>query len=109
MRTMSVANGLWKKRSQIAGACRHSRTVTVLLWRQAPAICERFFHKPFATDIVRIVSLSLPALAIGRVATAAGQGYGVMRYSAWLGIVRRALRLITLLPFIAVGLDAKTL
>jgi O-antigen/teichoic acid export membrane protein len=86
-----------------------STALTVLLWWQAPAICEQFFHKPFATDIVRIVILSLPALAIGRVATAAGQGYGVMRYSAWLGIVRRVLRLLSLLPFIAVGLDARTL
>lgn len=86
-----------------------STALTVLLWWQAPAICERFFHKPFATDVVRIVSLSLPALAIGRVAAAAGQGYGVMKYSAWLGIVRRILRLLSLLPFVAMGLDARAL
>jgi O-antigen/teichoic acid export membrane protein len=93
----------------LAIATLTSVALTIVLWWQAPAICDRFFHKPFATDVVRIVSLSLPALAIGRVATAAGQGYGVMRYSAWLGIVRRVLRLITLLPFIAAGLNARTL
>jgi O-antigen/teichoic acid export membrane protein len=86
-----------------------STILTVVLWWQAPTICEQFLHKPLATDIVRIVSLSLPALAIGRAATAAGQGYGVMRYSAWLGIVRRVLRVLSLIPFIVVGLDARTL
>jgi O-antigen/teichoic acid export membrane protein len=80
-----------------------------LLWWKAPMICDRFFHKPLATDVVRIVILSLPATAIGRIATAAGQGYGVMRYSAWLGIIRRVVRVLTLLPFIAVGLQARTL
>jgi O-antigen/teichoic acid export membrane protein len=86
-----------------------STALTALLWWLAPAICERFFHKPFATDVVRILTFSLPALAIARVATAAGQGYGVMSYSAWLGIIRRILRVVTLIPFLAIGLDATTL
>jgi O-antigen/teichoic acid export membrane protein len=86
-----------------------STALMVLLWWKAPAICEGFFHKPFATDVVRIVTLSLPAIAVCRVAAAAGQGYGVMRYSAWLGIIRRVSRVLALLPFIAFGLTARTL
>jgi O-antigen/teichoic acid export membrane protein len=86
-----------------------SSVLTVALWLSAPWICERFFHKPFATDVVQIVALSLPALTLARVASAASQGFGLMRYSAWVGIVRRPLRLLALLPFLAVGLDARTL
>jgi O-antigen/teichoic acid export membrane protein len=86
-----------------------SAALTVALWWAAPWICDRFFHKPYATDVVQIVSLSLPALTLARVATAASQGFGMMRYSAWAGIVRRPLRLLALLPFLAVGLDAHTL
>jgi O-antigen/teichoic acid export membrane protein len=86
-----------------------SGVLTIVLWWTAPWICNHFFHKAFATDIVQIVSLSLPALAIGRVAAAASQGFGVMRYSAWAGIVRRPLRLLALLPFLAIGLSAHSL
>jgi O-antigen/teichoic acid export membrane protein len=86
-----------------------SIALTVVLWWQAPEISDWFFRKPEATEIVRLVSLSLPALALGRVATAAIQGYGLMKYPAWLGIVRRGLRLAALLPLVAVGLEARGL
>ena len=86
-----------------------SGALTIVLWLTAPWICDHFFHKGFATHVVQIVSLSLPALALGRVASAATQGFGVMRYSAWTGIIRRPLRLLALLPLLAVGLNARTL
>ena len=86
-----------------------SVALTVLLWWLAPTISIRFFGKPEATEILRIVSVSLPALAVGRVVMAAIQGYGVMKYPAWLGILRRVLRFAALLPLVAIGLEARGL
>jgi O-antigen/teichoic acid export membrane protein len=79
------------------------------IWLLAPWIAESFFGKPDAVVILRIVSLSLPAQALARATMAAVQGLGVMRYSAWLGILRRVVEFAAVLPLIAVGLEASAL
>jgi O-antigen/teichoic acid export membrane protein len=86
-----------------------SLALTAVLWWKAPEISDRFFRKPEATQILRLVSLSLPALAVSRVTLAAIQGYGVMTYPAWLGIARRVLRLAAVLPLVAIGLETRAL
>jgi O-antigen/teichoic acid export membrane protein len=83
--------------------------LTVAIWLLAPWIADSFFGKPDAASILRIVSLSLPAQALARATIAAMQGLGVMRYSAWLGILRRAVELGAVLPLVAVGLEASAL
>ena len=93
----------------LAVVCLISIALTAAIWVLAPTISDHFFHKPGSTDILRIVALSLPAMALGRAVMAAVQGYGVMRYSAWLGIVRRVIQIAALIPLIVVGLDARTL
>ena len=82
---------------------------TIAIWLLAPWIGVHFFQKPTSVPILRIVSLSLPALALGRATMAAVQGFGVMEYSAWLGIVRRLIQFAAVLPLVALGLDARGL
>jgi O-antigen/teichoic acid export membrane protein len=86
-----------------------STALTVAIWVVAPWIADNFFHKPDATEILRIVALSLPALALTRATMAASQGFGVMGYSAWLGILRRLIQFATFLPLVAIGLESRAL
>jgi O-antigen/teichoic acid export membrane protein len=89
--------------------CFTSLILTGVIWFLAPRIGEGFFHKPASTEILRIISLSLPALALGRTTMAAVQGFGVMGYPAWLGILRRVSLFAAVLPLIALGLEARAL
>jgi O-antigen/teichoic acid export membrane protein len=93
----------------LAVVCLTSVALTVVIWILAPRIGQEFFHKPASTPILRIVSLSLPALALGRATLAAMQGFGIMGYPAWLGILRRIFEFAAVLPLIAVGLEARAL
>jgi O-antigen/teichoic acid export membrane protein len=86
-----------------------SGALTAVLWWKAPWLADRFFQKPAATEIIRLVSLSLPPLVLSRVVMAAVQGYGIMEYSAWLGIIRRLVDLASVVPLLALGLGAKGL
>jgi O-antigen/teichoic acid export membrane protein len=80
-----------------------------LLYWQAPWLCESFFHKPLATDLVRIVALSLPALGLTRVAVGGLQGLGVMRYSALVTPVQVAANIALAAPVLLLGYGAKGL
>jgi O-antigen/teichoic acid export membrane protein len=80
-----------------------STVVAAVIWWHAPWIAGTFFEKPEATDVLRIVSVSLPALATGRVLVSAIRGFGVMTYAAWLGILSRVLDIATALPLLALG------
>jgi O-antigen/teichoic acid export membrane protein len=80
-----------------------SVAMTTAIWWQAPSLTEGFFHKPEATELVRLVALSLPGVALGRVTTAALRGFGMMAYSAWLGVVGRTLDAAMALSLLAVG------
>jgi O-antigen/teichoic acid export membrane protein len=86
-----------------------SVALTILIWWQAPFIGERFFHKSNATEIIRLMSLALPALALSRATMSAVQGFGVMIYSAWLGVLRRLFRFAAVVPLVALGLGARGL
>src|SRR5262249_42905908 len=83
--------------------------LAVAIWWKAPWLAGHVFHKPAATHLLRIVSISLPALALGRVLVAAIQGFGVMTYSSWLGPLRAVMNLGVALPLLAVGLDVRSL
>jgi O-antigen/teichoic acid export membrane protein len=79
-----------------------------LVW-QAPLLTTHFFHKPDAVHLVRIVSFSLPALAIARVLVGCLQGLGIMGYSAQLNPVRGLVNILTAVPLLAVGLGVQGL
>jgi len=83
--------------------------LAALLYWQAPWLTESFFHKPAATDLVRIVALSLPALALTRVVIAGLQGLGVMRYSALVNPVRVGTNIVAAVPVLLLGHGAKGL
>ena len=80
-----------------------STAVAAVIWWYAPWIAGTVFGKPEATELLRIVSVSLPGLATGRVLVSAIRGFGVMTYAAWLGILNRALDFVTALPILALG------
>jgi O-antigen/teichoic acid export membrane protein len=86
-----------------------SVSLTATLWLASPWLSEHYFHKPDAAALIRISALSLPGLALGRVLVAGVQGFGVMRYSAWLGVLRAIVNLAVALPLLAVGLGARGL
>ena len=65
-----------------------SISVTAALWWVAPELADRFFHKPEATELLQIMSLSIPGIALTRVTIGAIQGFGMMAYTAWLGPIR---------------------
>jgi len=83
--------------------------LTVAIWLVAPWLSDHYFHKPEAAALIQISALSLPGLALGRVLVAGVQGFGVMRYSAWLGVLRTIVNLAVALPLLAVGLGARGL
>jgi O-antigen/teichoic acid export membrane protein len=86
-----------------------SGALAALLYWQAPWLTESFFHKPAASDLVRIVALSLPALALTRVVIGGLQGLGVMRYSALVNPVRGGLNIALAVPVLLTGHGAKGL
>jgi O-antigen/teichoic acid export membrane protein len=86
-----------------------SGALAALLYWQASWLTESFFHKPAATELVRIVVLSLPALALTRVVIGGLQGLGVMRYSALVNPVRGGLNLALAAPVLLLGHGAKGL
>ena len=90
----------------------------LVLW-QSVWISEIFFQRPNAhhavvnhdphevANLLQIVMLGLPALAIGRVAMVAIQGFGVISYSAFLGVLRNSLNLVGALPLLAIGMGVE--
>jgi len=86
-----------------------SGALAALLYWQAPWLTESFFHKPAASDLVRIVALSLPALALTRVVIGGLQGLGVMRYSALVNPVRGGLNIALAVPVLVAGHGTKGL
>ena len=77
------------------------------LWWAAPALADRFFHKPEAAELVRILSLSLPGIALTRVTIGAIQGFGMMSRTAWLGPIRAGSNLALAGLFLALGLGVQ--
>jgi len=86
-----------------------SGALAALLYWQAPWLSESFFHKPAATDLVRLAALALPALALTRVVIGGLQGLGVMRYSALVNPVRVGSNIAVAVPVLALGYGAKGL
>jgi len=80
----------------------------VLAW-QAPALTAHVFHKPQAAHLLRIVSISLPALALVRVLAGALQGLGIMGHAARLNPLRGLVNVLTAAPLLAVGLGVRGL
>ncbi|HEV2590711.1 MAG TPA: oligosaccharide flippase family protein, partial [Gaiellaceae bacterium] len=77
------------------GACQAALVVAsisstvcaVAIYWKAPWLAG-LLHKQNAEPLLRISALGLPGLAIGRVALAATQGFGVMSYAAGFGALR---------------------
>jgi len=88
----------------LALATAAAGVLTALLAWQAPWLALHAFHKPQAEHLIRIVSLSLPALAIARVLVGGLQGLGLMAYAAWLNPARGLLNIAIAAPVLAVGL-----
>ncbi len=86
-----------------------SSVAAALLYWQAPWLTESFFHKPRATELVQIVALSLPALALTRVVVGGLQGLGVMRYSALVNPIRVGANIVLAAPVLVLGYGAKGL
>ena len=86
-----------------------SGALAALLYWQAPWLSESFFHKPAATDLIRIVALALPALALTRVVIGGLQGLGVMRYSALVNPIRVGTNIAVAVPVLLLGYGAKGL
>jgi O-antigen/teichoic acid export membrane protein len=86
-----------------------SLVLTVALVWTAPWLADQFFGKPGATQLIRIVSLSLPGLVLARVVIAGLQGLGVMTYSAWLNPIRVFVNILSAVPLLALGLGARGL
>jgi len=86
-----------------------SSVFALVLYWQAPWVAGSFFHKPLATELVRIVAFSLPALALTRVVIGSLQGLGVMRYSALVNPIRVAANIAVALPVLLLGYGAKGL
>ena len=96
-----------------------SAAIAVVLAWQAPWLASHLFHGGGAAgseagrgevaSLLRLVAASLPGLALARVAIGAIQGFGVMRYGAWLGSLRVVLNLATALPLLALGFGVRGL
>ena len=86
-----------------------SGALAALLYWQAPWLAESFFHKPAATDLVRLVAFALPALALTRVVIGGLQGLGVMRYSALVNPIRVGSNIAVAVPVLLLGHGAKGL
>lgn len=80
-----------------------SAVVTLVLYWKAPWLTHSFFRKPSATHIVRLIVLSLPALALTRVAIGGLQGLGVMRYAALLNPARVGINIAVAAPVLLLG------
>jgi O-antigen/teichoic acid export membrane protein len=86
-----------------------SGALTLLLYWKAPWLTGSFFHKHAATTLVRLVALSLPALALTRVVVGGLQGLGRMRYSALVNPLRVAANIAVALPVLLLGHGARGL
>ncbi|HEY7018685.1 MAG TPA: flippase [Gaiellaceae bacterium] len=86
-----------------------STVLAFLLFWQAHWVTESFFHKPAATELVRIVAFSLPALCLTRVVIGGLQGIGVMGYSALVTPIRVAANVAVALPVLLAGYGARGL
>jgi len=86
-----------------------SGALGALLYWQAPWLSESFFQKPAAIDLIRIVALALPALALTRVVIGGLQGLGVMRYSALVNPIRVGTNIAVAVPVLLLGHGAKGL
>ncbi len=65
-----------------------SVALAAFVWWTAPALADNFFQKPEAAELLRILSLSIPGIALTRVTIGAIQGFGMMSHAAWLGPIR---------------------
>jgi O-antigen/teichoic acid export membrane protein len=90
----------------LAVAVAASAAITLVLFVWAPSLADSFFHKPHASPLIRIVALSLPALALTRVVVGAIQGLGLMRYSAFVNPVRVVAQLVVAAPVLLLGYGA---
>jgi len=86
-----------------------SAALTLLIYWQAPWLAGTFFRKPGGTHLIRLVALSLPALALTRVAIGGLQGLGVMRYAAVLNPIRVALNIVVAAPLLLLGYSVNAL
>ena len=86
-----------------------SAALTLLIYWQAPWLAGTFFRKPGGTHLIRLVALSLPALALTRVAIGGLQGLGVMRYAAVLNPIRVALNILVAAPLLLLGYSVNAL
>ncbi len=86
-----------------------SGALAALLYWQAPWLSESFFHKPAATDLVRLAALALPALALTRVVIGGLQGLGLMRYSALVNPIQVGTNIAVAVPVLVLGYGAKGL
>ena len=78
----------------------------MLAW-QAPWLAAHAFHKPQAAELIRLVSLALPALALTRVAVGTLQGLGLMGYAAWVNPLRVLATVLVTVPLLALGFGAR--
>ena len=84
-----------------------SALLTVVLFWQAPWLAAHAFHKPGAAELMRLVSLALPALALTRVVIGALQGLGLMGYAAWVNPLRVLATVLATVPLLALGFGAR--
>ncbi|HVN60078.1 MAG TPA: flippase [Gaiellaceae bacterium] len=84
-----------------------SALLTAVLFWQAPWLAADAFHKPQAAELIRLVSLALPALALTRVAIGALQGLGLMGYAAWVNPLRVLGTVLSTVPLLVLGLGAR--
>ena len=78
----------------------------ILIW-QAPWLATHGFRKPQGAELIRIVSLALPALAMTRVVIGSLQGLGLMRYAAWINPLRVLGTVLVTVPLLALGFGAR--
>ncbi|MGZ4256604.1 MAG: flippase [Gaiellaceae bacterium] len=83
-----------------------STAIALLLWWKAPWLAGTFFRKPAATNLVRLVAWSLPALALTRVTIGGLQGLGMMRYGALLNPIMVVLNIAVAAPVLLLGYGA---
>ncbi len=81
--------------------------LTVALYAGAPWLAASAFHKPQAAELIRLISLALPALALARVVVGSLQGLGLMGYAAWVNPLRVLATVLVTVPLLALGFGAR--
>jgi O-antigen/teichoic acid export membrane protein len=76
-----------------------SLTLSVLLFAGAGALAESVFGKPFLAAMFRAFAVGLPFLTFMSMALWATQGFGTLKYAAFVGQVARPLMNLALLVF----------